>query len=187
MNLIFQLQNEYKTYAAAQHFGNLQPQELYAPIDYILSLGGKSMRPTLLLLAYKAMGGEQLNMAMPAAYAVELFHNFSLMHDDIMDASPLRRGQATVHKKYNTNTAILSGDAMLVYAYQYLAQSPADKIADILPIFNRTAIGVCEGQQYDVNFETTVISQVSSFDVGSIFVIRMVACGLFFPRGMVGR
>jgi geranylgeranyl diphosphate synthase, type II len=163
MNLIFQLQNEYKAYAAAQHFGSHQPQELYAPIDYILSLGGKSMRPTLLLLAYKAMQGSEIEKALPAAYAVELFHNFSLMHDDIMDASPIRRGQPTVHKKYNTNTAILSGDAMLVYAYQYLAQSPADKIADILPIFNQTAIGVCEGQQYDMNFETTWATDIEQY------------------------
>jgi geranylgeranyl diphosphate synthase type II len=163
MQLIQQLQNDYKKYAAGQDFGQYQPQELYAPLDYILALGGKSMRPTLLLLAYTALGGEDVSKAMPAAYAVELFHNFSLMHDDIMDESPLRRGQATVHKRWNTNTAILSGDAMLVYAYQYLAQCSPALLPDLLRIFNRTAIGVCEGQQYDVNFETTWATNITDY------------------------
>ena len=153
--LLQDLQVEYQRYAKDHIFSTYHPKNLYTPIDYILSLGGKSMRPTLLLLAYTVMGGKELSKALPAAYAIELFHNFSLMHDDIMDNSPLRRGKETVHLKWNINTAILSGDALLVYSYEYLAQCEAKYIGTALKIFNRTAIGVCEGQQMDMNFETS--------------------------------
>lgn len=153
--LLQSLQVEYIKFAQANTFSKFNPENLYAPIDYILSLGGKSMRPTLLLLAYEVMAGKNLAKALPAAYAIELFHNFSLMHDDIMDNSPIRRGKKTVHLKWNTNTAILSGDALLVYSYQYLAQCENQYIPEVLKVFNRTAIGVCEGQQMDMNFEST--------------------------------
>lgn len=161
--LLQDLQVAFQKFAKANTFSQFQPENLYAPIDYILSLGGKSMRPTLLLLAYRAMGGEDLSKALPSAYAVELFHNFSLMHDDIMDNSPIRRGKETVHLKWNTNTAILSGDALLVESYKYLAQSPSMYIAQLLDIFNRTAIGICQGQQMDMNFETTWQVQLSDY------------------------
>jgi geranylgeranyl diphosphate synthase type II len=126
---------------------------LYAPQRYLLNLGGKRLRPVLVLLGTQACGGDP-RAALPAAHAIELFHNFSLLHDDIMDAAPLRRGQPTVHTKWDTNTAILSGDAMLVLAYQALAKLPASALPQALQIFNRTALEVCEGQQWDMEFET---------------------------------
>ena len=133
---------------------NFSPSELYEPLDYIMGIGGKRLRPVTLLLAHQ-MFSKNFEKALPAAYAVELFHNFSLIHDDIMDEAPLRRGNTTVHHKWDTSTAILSGDAMLIYSYQYLNQacSPESAIG-IHRIFGDTAIKVCEGQQMDVNFET---------------------------------
>ena len=133
---------------------HLSPSELYEPLDYIMSIGGKRLRPVTLLLAYQ-MFSNDYERALPAAYAVELFHNFSLIHDDIMDEAPLRRGQMTVHHKWDTNSAILSGDAMLIYSYRYLNQScMADNAIDVHRVYGDTAIKVCEGQQMDVNFET---------------------------------
>ncbi|MCO5232005.1 MAG: polyprenyl synthetase family protein [Chitinophagales bacterium] len=129
------------------------PKELYEPNNYFLSIGGKRMRPVLVLLGahlYK----KNYDDVLPAAMAIECFHNFSLIHDDIMDAAPLRRGHATIHEKYSPNTAILSGDALLVYAYKFLAQIPQNYLKNILDIFSDTAIEVCEGQQLDINFET---------------------------------
>jgi geranylgeranyl diphosphate synthase type II len=126
---------------------------LYAPQRYLLELGGKRLRPVLVLLGTQACGADP-RAALPAAHAVELFHNFSLIHDDIMDAAPLRRGKPTVHTRWNTNTAILSGDAMLVLAYQSLAKLPSDVVPAALHVFNRTALEVCEGQQWDMEFET---------------------------------
>lgn len=155
---IVQRLREFEEYKLQADFLRAQPSELYEPMRYILSLGGKSMRPLLLLLAYEAAGGKDVqNVAMPAAMSVELFHNFSLMHDDIMDASPLRRGQPTVHKRWDVNTAILSGDAMLVYAYRYLAAAfeKNARLGEALTAFNQMATEVCEGQQMDMNFERT--------------------------------
>jgi geranylgeranyl diphosphate synthase type II len=153
MQSIDDLRQLYRNYAAENHFGNHPVQELYRPLDYILSLGGKQMRPVLALMAAQLFSDE-VEKALPPAYGVELFHNFSLLHDDIMDEADLRRGKATVHKKFDVNTAILSGDVMLVYAYQYVAQVDAAILPEVIHIFNETAIGVCEGQQMDVNFET---------------------------------
>ncbi len=132
---------------------NAAPKELYDPIRYILSLGGKRMRPALVLLANQLMDGDA-NKALPAALAVEVFHNFTLLHDDIMDEAPLRRNRPTVHEKWNNNIAILSGDTMMVQAYQLLTQCPPEHLPALMQIFNATAIEVCEGQQYDMNFET---------------------------------
>ncbi len=130
------------------------PNELYAPCDYILTLGGKRLRPALVLMGYELFKHD-VETALPAAWAVELFHNFSLMHDDIMDAAPLRRGQPTVHHRWNTTTAILSGDVMLIFAYRFLARfNDAATMQRLIKIFNRVATEVCEGQQMDVNFET---------------------------------
>lgn len=136
--------------AAKQHFG--EPSGLYDPIRYILEMGGKRMRPVLVLLSADLYGAP-LESALPAAMAVEEFHNFSLVHDDIMDAAPLRRGQATVHRKWDTNTAILSGDAMLIKAYQHLEAYPPEVFKPLSILFSQTALQVCEGQQYDMDFE----------------------------------
>ena len=130
------------------------PLELYEPCNYILTLGGKRLRPALVLMGHE-MFNDDVEAALPAAWAVELFHNFSLMHDDIMDAAPLRRNEPTVHSKWNTTTAILSGDVMLIHAYRFLARcGDAEAVLRLLNIFNRVATEVCEGQQLDINFET---------------------------------
>jgi geranylgeranyl diphosphate synthase type II len=130
-----------------------QPADLYDPIKYILSLSGKRIRPLLVLMGAKLFGKENLQEVVPASIAIEYFHNFSLIHDDIMDRAPLRRGKATVHQKWNDNVAILSGDALLVKAYQELGKSPSAHIPDLLNVFNKVALEVCEGQQYDMDFE----------------------------------
>lgn len=135
-------------------FTDKEPRGLYAPIDYILDLGGKRVRPLVALLAGRMYGDTQHEATMPIALAVEVFHNFTLLHDDIMDDSPLRRGKATVHEKWDVNTGILSGDLMLIQAYQHLCGCPNKAaLPDLLCTFNRVATGVCEGQQYDVDFE----------------------------------
>ncbi|KJS05652.1 MAG: hypothetical protein VR77_07750 [Flavobacteriales bacterium BRH_c54] len=129
-----------------------QPQSLYAPINYTLALGGKRIRPALLLLANDLFNGKP-EKAINAALAIEVFHNFTLVHDDIMDNAPIRRGKPTVFKKWDVNTAILSGDVMLVEAYQLLAACEASVLPELLKLFNKTAVEVCEGQQYDMLFE----------------------------------
>ncbi|MEM6771419.1 MAG: polyprenyl synthetase family protein [Bacteroidota bacterium] len=135
-------------------FSDKEPQGLYAPIDYILDLGGKRVRPLVALLAGRMFGDVDQANAMPVALAVEVFHNFTLLHDDIMDDSPLRRGKQTVHEKWDVNTGILSGDLMLIQAYEHLCRCPnTAAIPALLRTFNRVATGVCEGQQYDVDFE----------------------------------
>ena len=135
------------------HSYGQSPKELYEPISYIMSLGGKRIRPLLTLMAYSLYKLDYLNIMNPAA-AVEVFHNFTLMHDDIMDDAPLRRGKATVHEKWNANTAILSGDVMLVKAYDMLLDIDPSKFRESIRLFNQTAAEVCEGQQHDMNFET---------------------------------
>ena len=129
-----------------------KPAGLYEPIGYILALGGKRIRPALVLLANDMFGGN-LKEAVPAALALEVFHNFTLLHDDIMDKAPIRRGRPTVHAKWNDNTAILSGDTMLIEAYKLLAQVPERHLKATLDIFSKTACEICEGQQYDMEFE----------------------------------
>ncbi len=131
-----------------------EPKGLYEPASYIISLGGKRLRPAFVLMGHYLFA-DDVQKSLPAAYAVEIFHNFSLVHDDIMDAAPLRRGKPTVHLKYGLNTGILSGDAMLIEAYEYLSQLPPETdLRAALKVFNRFAIEVCEGQQYDLEFET---------------------------------
>jgi geranylgeranyl diphosphate synthase type II len=129
------------------------PNNLYEPISYIMNLGGKRLRPALVLIATDLFGGDVLQ-AMPAALAIETFHNFTLIHDDIMDNAPLRRGKQTVHEKWGTNNAILSGDVMMVEANKQLAQVDSIVLKAVLNTFNATAQGVCEGQQLDMEFET---------------------------------
>ena len=130
-----------------------EPKNLYEPIEYILELGGKRLRPVLVLMGAEAFGGVY-SKALDAALAVEVFHNFTLLHDDIMDAAPLRRNKATVHEKWDENTAILSGDAMLILAYQILSTYDGQAYKKLMELFNKTALEVCEGQQYDMDFET---------------------------------
>lgn len=142
----------FQNYQEQHNFSTLEPKALYEPLDYILSLKGKQIRPTLSLLACQLFEGNTAK-ALPVAFAVEVFHNFSLMHDDIMDASPLRRGMPSVHEKYGNNTAILAGDVMLLQAYEQLYKLDSDLFLKLFPIFNRVAIGVCEGQQLDVDYE----------------------------------
>ena len=120
------------------------PADLYSPIEYILSLGGKRMRPILLLLAYQLFD-EDIQKAIKPSLAIEVFHNFTLLHDDIMDKAPVRRGKATVHAKWNENVAILSGDAMLIKSYQYLCDLPSKQLTKCLAVFNEMALQVCEG------------------------------------------
>jgi len=131
----------------------LNPSNLYDPLRYFMTLGGKRMRPMLTLMSAKLFG-KSMEDAIHAAMTVELFHNFSLIHDDIMDESPLRRAQQTVHEKWNTHIAILSGDVLFVKAYEELSKNPGHLIPELLVLFNRTAIEVCEGQQMDMDFET---------------------------------
>ena len=130
-----------------------EPKNLYEPIQYILGLGGKKMRPVLTLMSAEIFDVDY-SKALPAALAVEVFHNFSLVHDDIMDDAPLRRGNITVHEKWNINTGILSGDAMLILAYQYFEQYEPVIFRELAKLFSKTALEVCEGQQWDVDFET---------------------------------
>jgi geranylgeranyl diphosphate synthase type II len=129
------------------------PPDLYDPIAYIMEIGGKRMRPLLTLLSYRLFE-DDYRPAFNPALAIEVFHNFTLMHDDIMDGAPLRRGKATVHEKWNDNTAILSGDVMLVKSYDLLLDAPPDKLKEVLCSFNRCAAMVCEGQQLDMVYET---------------------------------
>jgi geranylgeranyl diphosphate synthase, type II len=141
----------------SNHFEKLtldkEPKNLYQPIQYILSLGGKRLRPVLTLMTSEIFDTD-CKKALPAATAVEVFHNFSLIHDDIMDDAPLRRGKITVHEKWNVNTGILSGDAMLILAYQHFEQYEPVIFKALLKLFSKTALEVCEGQQFDVDFES---------------------------------
>ena len=130
-----------------------EPKNLYEPIHYIMQLGGKRMRPILTLMSAEVFDTDY-KKALPAALAVEVFHNFSLVHDDIMDDAPLRRGNKTVHEKWNINTGILSGDAMLILAYQYFEEYEPTIFQSLAKLFSKTALEVCEGQQWDVDFES---------------------------------
>ena len=147
---------------------NKEPKGLYEPIAYTLASGGKRLRPQLALIAAESimngglLNGDALENTLPAALALEVFHNFTLLHDDVMDKAPVRRGRETVHVKWNTNTAILSGDQMLIEAYKLLEGVPADKLPQVLKWFNEMATGICEGQQLDMDFEHR--SQVSLED-----------------------
>ena len=143
-----------------------RPANLYDPIKYTLSLGGKRMRPLLVMIGCDLFDGNT-EEALPAAIAVELFHNFTLIHDDIMDNAPLRRNKQTVHEKWNNSVAILGGDAMMVKAYEYLAKSKPELLPEILKVFNSTALKVCEGQQLDMDYEKQNV-------VGSVQYLNMI-------------
>jgi geranylgeranyl diphosphate synthase, type II len=152
MRSIAQYQDNFQAYLT-EHTFTRKPIELYDPANYILSLGGKRLRPVLALMGCELFS-ENIEKALPIAMAIEVFHNFSLIHDDIMDAAPLRRGKATVHEKYGLNAGILSGDVMMIAAYDFLVRDAAhNQTARLMQIFNKMAYEVCEGQQFDMNFE----------------------------------
>jgi geranylgeranyl diphosphate synthase type II len=152
LNTIIEYQKSIEHALTGKKYGS-NPKELYEPINYIMSLGGKRMRPVLVFIGCDFFDGD-VNKALHAALAIELFHNFTLVHDDIMDNAPLRRNQPTVHKKWNDNIAILSGDAMMVCAYQELCKSDTTLLPKLLDVFSDTALKVCEGQQLDMNYES---------------------------------
>ncbi len=163
----------------------VHPARLYEPIRYILSLGGKRLRPLLALMSYNLFAGDIDETILPAL-SLEVFHNFTLVHDDIMDKAPMRRGEETVHKRWDNNVAILSGDAMLVKAYQLLAQAPKDKLPALLSAFNKTAMEVCEGQQLDMDFEkrnldSNIVTEAEYMDM--IRLKTAVLFGLSFQLG----
>ncbi len=138
------------------HIAGLQftrtPKGLYDPVSYVLSLGGKRIRPVLMLMAYN-LYREDVKSILQSATGIEVYHNYTLLHDDLMDRADMRRGKATVHKVWNDNVAILSGDAMLVLAYQFMAQCASEKLKDVMDLFSLTALEICEGQQLDMEFE----------------------------------
>lgn len=158
-----------------------EPRELYEPMQYMLSIGGKSLRPSLLLLTCKMFKG-QAKDALPAAIAIELFHNFTLIHDDITDNSPLRRGKPTVHVKWNSNVALLSGDALLIKAYQQLNKTSAKYLPAIFTLFNDAALKVCEGQQFDMEFETKTKVSIDDY----LNMISMKTAALFAASMAMG-
>ena len=158
-----------------------EPELLYVPIIYSMSGGGKRLRPVLLLIANEAFGGNT-DKAMPAALAVEVFHNFTLLHDDIMDNAAVRRGKPSVFAKWGENVAILSGDAMLITAYKYLAMLDAERLARVMPIFNEMALEVCEGQQYDMDFESMTTVTVEDY----ILMIERKTSALLSGSAMIG-
>ncbi len=138
------------------HIADLQfvrtPKGLYDPVTYVLSMGGKRIRPLLMLMAYN-LYKENVESILPPATGIEVYHNYTLLHDDLMDRADKRRGKETVHKVWNDNAAILSGDAMLVLAYQFMAQCPAEYLKEVMDLFSLTALEICEGQQMDMEFE----------------------------------
>jgi geranylgeranyl diphosphate synthase type II len=163
-----------------------EPRELYDPIRYLMQLGGKRIRPVLCLLSYSLFKSDWEKIV-PSALSIEIFHNFTLMHDDIMDKAPLRRGKATVHEKWNDNIAILSGDVMLVNAYQYLNQCDHLSLSafqHLIARFNRTAAEVCEGQQMDMNFETRAEVRVDEY-IEMIRLKTSVLIGLSMEMGAI--
>lgn len=154
------------------------PATLYEPIRYVLSTGGKRIRPTLMLMAYN-MYKDDTDTIMPQACGLEIYHNYTLLHDDLMDNANLRRGMPTVHRRWNANTAILSGDTMLVMAYQHIALCSPAMLANILPLFSRTALQIGEGQQLDMDFETrTDVTDDEYIEMIRLKTSVLLACAL---------
>ncbi len=143
---------EFEIQQRSKRLKEKRPVELYLPVEYSLEMGGKRLRPVLVLTAFNIFS-EDISKALPAAIAIEVFHNFTLLHDDIMDKAELRRNRPTVHKKFNENNAILSGDAMAFLSYEFLLENTSERLLDVTRLFSKTAVEVCEGQQYDMDFE----------------------------------
>lgn len=177
MHSFEELRGEFTDYLEGYNFPQ-QPAALYNACRHILSIGGKRVRPVLCLMAADAYGTED-DQVMKAALAVELFHNFSLVHDDIMDKADIRRGQPTVHKKFCQSTAILSGDVLNVYAYQLLNDLESENKKAIIDLFNKTAIEVCEGQQMDMDFEDRTEVDIDEYiEMISLKTSVLLACSL---------
>jgi geranylgeranyl diphosphate synthase type II len=171
---ILKLVNDY----LAQLPYNREPQSLYEPIKYVLSMGGKRVRPVLMLLAYN-MYKENPGSILSSACALETYHNYTLLHDDLMDNADLRRGHETVHRKWDANTAILSGDSMLVLAYERMAQCPKEKLAEVLHLFTETALEIGEGQQYDMEFENrTDVTESEYIEMIRLKTSVLLACAV---------
>ncbi|MFA5328525.1 MAG: polyprenyl synthetase family protein [Prolixibacteraceae bacterium] len=161
-----------------QHLYQAEPKNLYEPIGYALDMGGKRLRPVMVLLAYNLFSSSVEN-AFPVAMAIEVFHNFTLLHDDIMDEAEMRRNSKTVCKKYNDNIAILSGDAMSIMAYNYLLKSQSPNLAGMISLFSQTALEVCEGQQLDMDFETRLDVSIPEYlDMIRLKTAVLLACSL---------
>ena len=177
MDLFKAYQQEFQS--ALENFNKDQsPNNLYRPIQYLLEFGGKRIRPFLTLMTGEVFG-VAVKDALGAAISVEVFHNFTLMHDDIMDSASLRRGKTTVHEKWDVNTAILSGDAMLIKAYQALENYPTDIFQKLTRLLSKTALEVCEGQQFDMDFETiTSVSQEEYIEMIRLKTAVLVGCAL---------
>ena len=172
--VILKLVNDY----LAQLPYNREPQSLYEPIKYVLSMGGKRVRPVLMLLAYN-MYKENPESILSSACALETYHNYTLLHDDLMDNADLRRGHETVHRKWDANTAILSGDSMLVLAYERMAQCPKEKLAEVLHLFTETALEIGEGQQYDMEFENrTDVTEAEYIEMIRLKTSVLLACAV---------
>ena len=154
------------------------PKELYLPVEYALNIGGKRLRPVMLLLSYNLFS-EKIENALPAAIAIETFHNFTLLHDDIMDKADVRRNSPTVHRKFSENAAILSGDAMAFLSYQYLLECKSERLNDVIGLFTQTAIEVCEGQQYDMDFENRLdVTEVEYLEMIRLKTAVLLGCSL---------
>lgn len=172
-----QIQEKISTYLSEQTIVK-SPQALYKPIEYILSPGGKCIRPVLMLMAYNLYQEDVSDIYAPAA-GIEIFHNYTLLHDDLMDRADVRRGNKTVHKVWNDNTAILSGDAMLILAYKYISACPIRYLKDIIDLFNKTAMEICEGQQYDVDFEQRIdVKEEEYLEMIKLKTAVLLAAGL---------
>ena len=157
---------------------NRKPTSLYDPVKYVLSMGGKRIRPVLMLLAYNIFKDDPESILMQAC-ALETYHNYTLLHDDLMDNADLRRGKETVHRKWNANAAILSGDSMLVLAYERMAQCSAEKLPAVLKLFTETALEIGEGQQYDMEFETrSDVSEDEYIEMIRLKTSVLLACAL---------
>lgn len=154
------------------------PAALYLPVEYTMEMGGKRLRPVLLLMAFNLFS-DDITKALPAAVAVEVFHNFTLLHDDIMDKADMRRNRPTVHKKFSDNSAILSGDVMAFLSYDYLFDCQSERITDVARLFSKTAIEVCEGQQYDMDFENRLdVSEVEYLEMIRLKTAVLLGCSL---------
>lgn len=155
-----------------------QPEGLYTPVKYELSLGGKRIRPVLLLMAYQLFH-DDMERVLPTALGLEMYHNYTLLHDDVMDKADMRRGKPTVHKVWNENTAILSGDAMLVLAYQLMGQASAEHLKAVLDVFTETALEIGEGQQYDMDFEHRMdVAEEEYIEMIRLKTSVLLACAL---------
>lgn len=163
-----------------------EPQSLYEPIKYVLSMGGKRVRPVLMMLAYN-MYKDDPESILPSACALETYHNYTLLHDDLMDNAALRRGHETVHMKWDANTAILSGDSMLVLAYERIAQCPKEKLAGVFSLFTETALEIGEGQQYDMEFENrTDVTEAEYIEMIRLKTSVLLACAVKMGAMLAG-